>query len=94
MKSLAVLGAIFFPGTFIAVSQCTVVLVNQENLIMDFAPQTLFAMESLKDQPFWMYWVITTPLTFVVLGAWMFWTYWRSKSVKQQEMKLDEKDIA
>ncbi|KAK0510273.1 hypothetical protein JMJ35_007667 [Cladonia borealis] len=72
MKSLAVLGALFFPGTFVA---------------------TLFSMNSLKDQPFWMYWVITTPLTCIVLGAWVFWTHWRDESVKEQELKLDEKAI-
>ncbi|MCJ1266421.1 hypothetical protein MMC22_006306 [Lobaria immixta] len=73
MKYLAVLGAIFFPGTYVA---------------------ALFALDSLKGVPFWMYWVITTPLTFTVLGIWAFWIYWRSESVKKQERKLDGKAIA
>ena len=50
-------------------------------------------MDSLNGQPFWMYWVVTTPLTFIVLGVWVFWTHWRNESVKEQELKLDEKAI-
>ncbi|KAL9124758.1 MAG: hypothetical protein Q9217_005942 [Psora testacea] len=73
MKSLAVLSAVFFPGTFIA---------------------TLFSLDSLKEQPFWMYWVITAPLTFIVLGAWVSWTNWRMESVRRQELRLDRKGIA
>lgn len=50
-------------------------------------------MDSLNGQPFWMYCAITTPLTFIVLGVWVFWTHWRGESVKVQELKLDEKAI-
>ena len=93
MKSLAVLGALFFPGTFVAVS-CSTPALNREGVMTDCASQTLFSLESLKGEPFWMYWVITTPLTVIVLGVWIFWTYWRSESVKEQELRLDEKGIA
>ena len=93
MKSLAVLGALFFPGTFVAVS-CSTSVVNREGVMTGCASQTLFSLESLRGQPFWMYWVITTPLTFIVLGVWIFWTHWRNESVKEQELKLDKKGIA
>ena len=62
--------------------------------MLDCTTQTLFSMDTLKGQPFWVYWVITTPLTFIVLGVWTYWTHWRSESVKEQEQKLDEKSIA
>ncbi|MCJ1471390.1 hypothetical protein MMC13_000029 [Lambiella insularis] len=73
MKSLAVLGALFLPGTFVA---------------------ALFSLDSITGQPFWVYWVVTIPLTLLVLGVWIFWTHWRSKSVKQQERALDRKYVA
>ncbi|MCJ1403426.1 hypothetical protein MMC11_006649 [Xylographa trunciseda] len=73
MRSLAVLGALFLPGTFVA---------------------TLLSINSLQEQPFWVYWVITVPLTLLVLAAWIFWTRWRIESVRRQELALDEKVIA
>ena len=91
MKSLAVLGAIFFPGTFVAVS---ILLQNSTKRVLRRRPsQSLFSMNSLNGQPFWMYWAITTPLTVIVLGVWVFWTRWRGESVKEQELRLDEKAI-
>lgn len=95
MKSLAVLGAIFFPGTYVAVSRSgSTSVLNREGIMTDGPPQALFSLDSLKGVPFWMYWVITTPLTFIVLGIWAFWIYWRSESVKKQEEKLDGKALA
>ncbi|MCJ1385517.1 hypothetical protein MMC17_008640 [Xylographa soralifera] len=73
MRSLAVLGALFLPGTFVA---------------------TLFSINSLQEQPLWVYWVITIPLTLLVLAAWIFWTRWRIEDVRRQELVLDEKVIA
>ena len=70
MKSLAVLGAVFYPGTFVA---------------------ALFSMECLKNQPFYIYWVITAPLTTAVLGTWLAWTIWRTYSVREKEKRLDLK---
>ncbi|KAG8531177.1 uncharacterized protein KY384_004535 [Bacidia gigantensis] len=50
----------------------------------------LFALPQLDGQPFWMYWIITTPLTIVVLGSWIYWTHWRIRSVEKQEMEMDK----
>ena len=93
MRSLAVLGALFLPGTFVAVSHFASRILST-GWYADGAFQTLFSINSLQEQPFWVYWVITIPLTLLVLAAWIFWTRWRIEDVRRQELALDEKVIA
>jgi Mg2+ and Co2+ transporter CorA len=64
MKTIAVLTIVFLPGTYVA---------------------TIFSMDMFQWQPedggrptvsklFWVYWVITVPLTGLVLAGWLIWT--------------------
>ena len=64
MKTIAVLTIVFLPGTFVA---------------------TIFSMDMFQWQPddggkasvsrlFWVYWIITVPLTALVLVGWLIWT--------------------
>jgi hypothetical protein len=88
MKTIALLGMIFLPGTFVAVSQ----LPLQRHLITDLT-LAIFAMPVINwdavDNPvinkgFKYYWAVTVPLTLLVLASWGFatlfpWKQWISR---------------
>ncbi|MCJ1330867.1 hypothetical protein MMC10_007554 [Thelotrema lepadinum] len=68
MKTMSVVTMAFLPGTFVA---------------------ALFAMplfdwssaegEAILSNRFWIYWVVTVPLTVVVISTWWFWKNWRER---------------
>ena len=73
MKIISLLGAIFFPGAYLA---------------------SVFSMSFFNfqdnDQPeistrFWIYWVVTIPLTVVIVGIWWVWE-------RRREAKYDKED--
>ncbi|KAF2685942.1 hypothetical protein K458DRAFT_365146 [Lentithecium fluviatile CBS 122367] len=89
MKTIAVLTILFLPGTFVA---------------------TLFSMDMFQWQPdngaeptvskmFWVYWIVTAPLTTLVMMIWLLWTRksvrklrsWERRGVENMEPELGEK---
>lgn len=83
MKSIALLTMIFLPSTAIAVS--THLLSNHN--IADLLPicQSIFSMSSFfqpgadgsglfVSDKFWIFWVVSLPITFVVVMIWVAWT--------------------
>jgi hypothetical protein len=83
MKSIALLTMVFLPSTAIAVS--THLLSNHN--IADMLPiyQTIFSISSFfqagadgsglfVSDKFWVFWVVSLPITFVVVMIWVAWT--------------------
>jgi flagellar biosynthesis/type III secretory pathway M-ring protein FliF/YscJ len=80
MKSLALLTMVFLHGTAIAVRAynrlVTVTDIEQSFFAMPFFNETVDVTgnASLETRPqFWIYWVVTIPLTLSVLGLWIIW---------------------
>lgn len=86
MKTISVLGLVFLPGTFISVRK--VVLVPFDILRMRLADRnylfhkSIFGMTFFAFTPkssgwstssqFWIYWVVTIPVT---LATWVIWRF-------------------
>jgi Mg2+ and Co2+ transporter CorA len=64
MKTIAVLTIVFLPGTFVATILSMDMFQWQPD---DGGPATVSRL-------FWVYWVITIPLTAIVLAGWLIWT--------------------
>jgi hypothetical protein len=93
MKSLALLTMVFLPGTAIAVR-----IYNKDLMTITDIMQSFFAMPFfdvtvdvagnaiLETRPqFWMYWVITIPLTLSVLGLWIVWLRYIAKRHEKED---------
>lgn len=47
--------------------------------------------EQIVSDWLWLYWVITAPLTFVILALWFWWFWWTNKRYEEkQKQVLDE----
>lgn len=88
MKTIAILGMFFLPGTFVAVSEIGPIHLAQliffpRRLIVQ---QTIFTMPvfdadlRVRNDGFGNYWAITIPLTFSVLFMWAMATMVRYKN--------------
>jgi flagellar biosynthesis/type III secretory pathway M-ring protein FliF/YscJ len=80
MKSLALLTMVFLPGTAVAVRAynrlVAVTDIEQSFFAMLFFNETVDVTGNafLETRPqFWIYWVVTIPLTLSVLGLWIIW---------------------
>ena len=73
MKTIAILGIVFLPGTFVA----TLFSIN----MFDWGGADGGDASSLAVSPnMWIYWVITVPLTVVTFLIWLLWS--RSENIK------------
>ncbi|TGO21493.1 hypothetical protein BPAE_0216g00050 [Botrytis paeoniae] len=63
MKTIAILGIVFLPGTFIASILSTTFL--------DF--QNPSGLRAAVSPSFWIYWVVTIPVTLIILVFWYLW---------------------
>lgn len=85
MKTISLLGAIFFPGAFLASMFST--------SFFDFSPSSdapdnsTFAMVSSK---FWIYWVITIPVTMAIVGIWWVWERRRDEKYEREDRDLEK----
>ena len=61
MKTISLLGAIFFPGAYLA-SVFSMTFFNFQN---GEGP-------SVSEQ-FWIYWAVTIPVTVIIVGVWYVW---------------------
>lgn len=77
MKTLAFITALFLPGTFIA----SLFSTN----MFDWKPSLSYGPEQSPTMSpfFWVYWVVTVPLTSLVLMGW-FWWYKRADTAHRQ----------
>lgn len=76
MKTIAVLGIVFLPGTFVA----TLFSIN----MFDWGDANGGETKSLTvSRSIWIYWAITVPLTVLTFLVWMFWS--RSENNKTSE---------
>ena len=67
MKAIAVLTMLILPGTFVATFSMTMFDWNPSNIVLRFI---------------WMYWLISIPLTLMVMLLWLFWS--RREHLKSQ----------
>lgn len=67
MKTIAILGIVFLPGTFVA----TLFSIN----MFDWGVAGSGTTSSLTVSPsMWIYWAITVPLTVLTFVIWVFWS--------------------
>jgi hypothetical protein len=93
MKTIALLTMVFLPGTAIAVRthkniRWLIANIKQSFFAMPFFDFTVdvdgHSVVQTRPQ-FWMYWVITIPLTFSVLGLWVVWLRFVTKRHKKED---------
>ncbi|KAL2013244.1 hypothetical protein VTN00DRAFT_769 [Thermoascus crustaceus] len=49
----------------------------------------LFALPNFTSTPFWLYWVITIPLTLVTFGSLAMWTLHRQRWIAKETTRMD-----
>jgi hypothetical protein len=104
MKALAFITTLFLPGTFVAVGHHS--LIHSSPSIYSYinTPQTVFSMSMFDWQTsatsssqtvssmFWIYWVITVPLTLVVAYSWRLWWKWEKRSF-DRDVRIEIENI-
>lgn len=80
MKTISLLGAIFFPGAFLASMFST--------SFFDFSTSTE-AHQEMVSSTFWIYWVITIPVTMAIVGAWWVWEKKRDERYEREDRDLE-----
>ncbi|TAQ84144.1 hypothetical protein B7494_g7535 [Chlorociboria aeruginascens] len=86
MKTISLLGAIFFPGAYLA-SVFSMTFFNFQN------------GASAVSESFWIYWAVTIPLTAIIVGVWYVWEKKREARYEKEDFDLEkgsedmEKDI-
>lgn len=85
-KTIALLGALFLPGAFLASVFSTSFFNFQNGLADDGGNPGL----PIVAKEFWIYWVFTLPLTMVVVGCWIFWERRKEKRYREEDAKLEE----
>jgi hypothetical protein len=81
MKTLAAVTVAFLPATFVA----------------SFFAMPLFNWDADRDSAvvngrFWIYWVVTIPLTLTTLFIWLSWTY-RQNLIHKAEDRKDRNQV-
>ncbi|TVY39155.1 hypothetical protein LOCC1_G005565 [Lachnellula occidentalis] len=76
MKIISLLGAIFFPGAYLA-SVFSMTFFN----FQDPGPAV--------DNRFWIYWAITIPVTGIIVGIWYVWEKKRERRYESEDQDLE-----
>ncbi|KAF7935536.1 hypothetical protein BELL_0096g00010 [Botrytis elliptica] len=85
MKTIAILGILFLPGTFVASILSTT--------FFDF--QNASSLRAAVSPSFWIYWVITVPVTLIILVFWYLWERKRDgRFVKERNEREKTEDLA
>lgn len=97
MKSISIVTMIFLPGTAIAVRQPTTLTLLECQDINGI--QSIFSMGSffstspngdlIISKQFWVYWLLTIPITISVFGFWWFWTGTETKRILWKKLEAD-----
>ncbi|KAG9246385.1 hypothetical protein BJ878DRAFT_497217 [Calycina marina] len=78
MKTISLLGAIFFPGAFIAsLFSMTFFNFQSDNGGQELSPK------------FWIYWAVTIPLTVCIVGMWWIWERNRERKYGKEDTDLE-----
>ena len=77
MKTISLLGAIFFPGAYLA-SVFSMTFFNFQN-----------SGPSVSDQ-FWIYWAVTIPVTAIIVGIWYVWEKRREAKYNKEDTDLEK----
>jgi hypothetical protein len=94
MKTLALITTVFLPGTYVAVCLCLSLFLRSMSANR---VQTLFSMSmfswsqassdtsasSIVSSRFWIYWVVTIPLTIFVIVCWRVWWLWQESAYQK-----------
>jgi hypothetical protein len=95
-KTIALLGALFLPGAYLA-SVFSMTFFNfQGNSSNDASPSDNSSGGSGGgDQPtvsnqFWIYWVVTIPVTGLVVLAWYVWEKRKAKRYEEEDVALEK----
>jgi membrane protein implicated in regulation of membrane protease activity len=77
MKTISLLGAIFFPGAYLA-SVFSMTFFNFQDNATYVSGQ------------FWIYWAVTIPVTVVIVGIWYVWEKRREKKYDKEDTDLEK----
>jgi hypothetical protein len=77
MKVISLLGAIFFPGAYLA-SVFSMTFFNFQN---SSGPSV--------SESFWIYWAVTIPITMIIVGVWYVWEKKREARYNKEDMDLE-----
>jgi hypothetical protein len=78
MKTISLLGAIFFPGAYLA-SVFSMTFFNFQN-----------ESGSVLSNNFWIYWAFTIPFTIVIVAIWYLWEKRREIKYDKEDMDLEK----
>lgn len=79
MKTISLLGAIFFPGAYLASVFSTTF----------FNFQAGDGEDEISGR-FWIYWAVTVPITVIIVGIWWVWERRREKMYDQEDVDLEK----
>ncbi len=85
-KTIALLGALFLPGAFLA-SIFSTSFFNFQNGLADEGGNPELPIVAPE---FWIYWVFTLPLTVVVVAGWIFWEKRKEARYRTEDARLEE----
>ncbi|KAF2189855.1 hypothetical protein K469DRAFT_762544 [Zopfia rhizophila CBS 207.26] len=85
MKTLAFITTLFLPGTFVA----TVFSMNMFNWEASASDKSSSRVVSSY---FWIYWVITVPLTVIVATSWRLWWNWEKRNF-DRDVRIEIENI-
>jgi hypothetical protein len=80
MKTISLLGAIFFPGAYLA-SVFSMTFFNFQNS---------GSGEPSVSEQFWIYWAVTIPVTTIIVGVWYVWEKRREAIYNKEDMDLEK----
>lgn len=79
MKTISLLGAVFLPGAYLA----------------SVFSMTFFNFQAGEGEPavsnqFWIYWVVTIPITAFIVGFWYIWEKKREERYDREDLDLEK----
>ncbi|KAF7959731.1 hypothetical protein EAE96_001341 [Botrytis aclada] len=85
MKTIAILGILFLPGTFVASILSTT--------FFDFQNES--GLRAAVSPSFWIYWAITVPVTLIILVFWYLWERKRDERfIRERNEREETEDLA
>lgn len=82
-KTIALLGAVFLPGAYLA-SVFSMTFFNFQNSDDPDNPTPVVSSQ------FWIYWAVSIPLTISIVGIWWVWERRREKRYEQEDTALEK----
>lgn len=89
MKTISLLGAIFFPGAFLA-SVFSTSFFDFSPASQDAAGASADSAMAMVSSKFWIYWVITIPVTMAIVGVWWIWERKRDERYEREDKDLEK----